>query len=682
MSRGIEKGKSMASQNDTCSNILKLAALLGGLSFFILGCGQNPAGMESRLHHDIEDPTNNDADFKYHTMSESDVRDYMYPVYATMTRGKPVKLLPKDDSLYQRLDRWVRAIDSELRNRFPEKLEPVPTPTTQVVMSPVPNAFVAPVQVCYDIPVFTDVSGAEQENPTVIESALLLSSGVLLPPRRNSQCLPKKASNGFISQYVKSFNKANNKCQLQAIATADGEKGIALGSSCSIHPHLMAVDKIKKLMVLPTAGLVNIISGIIPMLTEEEMIAVIAHELGHYYKVHVDHGIESTYDFFYTLQKENAPYKPRPEAELNEIGEKALKVTIPNQSYYKFDGQKIRSELYIPSIKIAGLLSTQECTDETNDSCNESCSVVITTVKSSDYMKNLRGFPFNSVSEEGREFYSKLEQQIMSCLTKIKITEDDDDDDQNKAKSIASSALWDALRVDTLLAPLLAGATFAKTVLPTFKNIAKTIDLNVEKLKAPLREAVAANLGIYTDEQEADDLSNEWLSYIGIDPMAMATAQIKFALYKDLMYKEAGIDPNSELGSLSVEKCIELYKNDWRDQAGENVIIPLGGYEDTHHSSCFRAFNVTQEVKAHQLERPSQRHPNLLSEDDWAKVQKNVEALHENIMNASPSTNPQTDEGQQELLNEKASCIFSDFDPDNWNFENLKKVSPAVRSSL
>ena len=91
-------------------------------------------------------------------------------------------------------------------------------------------------------------------------------------------------------------------------------------------------------------------------------------------------------------------------------------------------------------------------------------------------MKNLRGFPFNSVSEEGREFYSKLEQQIMSCLTKIKITDDDDDDDQNKAKSIASSALWDALRVDTLLAPLLAGATFAKTVLPTFKNIAKTID--------------------------------------------------------------------------------------------------------------------------------------------------------------------------------------------------------------
>jgi hypothetical protein len=668
----------MGSQNNKCSNFLKLTVILAGFSFIILGCGQNPAGIESRLHHDIEDPTNNDPDFKYHAMSETDVRDYMYPIYATMTRGKPVKLLPKDDSLYQRLDQWVRTLDSELRLRFPEKLAPVPTPVTQVVMSPVPNAFVAPVQVCYDIPVFTDVSGAEQEDPTVTDSALLLSSGILLPPMRNSQCLPKKASDGFVSRYVKSFNKNSNKCQLKAVATADGEKGIALGSGCSIHPRLLLVDKIKKLTVLPTAGLVNIISGIIPMLTEQEMIAVIAHELGHYYKVHVDHGVESTYDFFYTLQKENASHKPQPEPELNETGQKALKVTIPNQSYYKFDGQKIRSELYMPSIKIAVLLSTQECAEETSDSCAERCSTVISTVQSNDYKKNLKGFPFSSVSKEGEKLYHKLEQQIISCLTQVKITEDD----ENKVRSIASSALWDALRVDTLLAPLLAGATFAKTVLPTFKNIAKTIDLNVEKLKKPLHDAVAANLGIYTDEQEADDLSNEWLSYIGIDPMAMATAQIKFALYKDLMYKQVGRDPNSEPGSISVEKCIELYKNDWRDQAGENVIIPLGGYEDTHHSSCFRAFNVTQEVKAHQLERPTQRHHDLLSKDDWAKVQKNVEAIHEDLMNASSSATPQTDEDQQEQLSKKISCIFSDFDADNWDFEHFKTISPAVRISL
>ena len=107
---------------------------------------------------------------------------------------------------------------------------------------------------------------------------------------------------------------------------------------------------------------------------------------------------------------------------------------------------------------------------------------------------------------------------------------------------------------------------------------------------SPVDAARKVGMGVYTYEQEADELALEFLTLLGIDPIRATDAW--FALFA----QSVADDSNQ---SIPIEQCRKLFKNDWLDDAGQTVTVPIGPYDDPHHSWCFRVFNTTREIKAH-----------------------------------------------------------------------------------
>jgi hypothetical protein len=102
--------------------------------------------------------------------------------------------------------------------------------------------------------------------------------------------------------------------------------------------------------------------------------------------------------------------------------------------------------------------------------------------------------------------------------------------------------------------------------------------------------AAQAGLGIYTYEQEADELALEFLTLVDISPKTAIDAW--FALFASSQTGEDGRE-------FSVETCRELLQRGWRDSEGRPVSVPIGDYRSPHKSWCYRIFNTTREIEWH-----------------------------------------------------------------------------------
>src|SRR5690606_35606566 len=144
------------------------------------------------------------------------------------------------------------------------------------------------------------------------------------------------------------------------------------------------------------------------------------HELGHYYRAHIA-APETQYDFFYQLERRNAPVRPEAEASLNPIGEKAVAastlLSISN-NYAKVPRQKLRSELYFG----VGTIIEAVCAQE--DDCPSACQEASEYISNSASVQALGTFPFTS-SEAAIEAYPKFESKALACLQNLSLADDE-----------------------------------------------------------------------------------------------------------------------------------------------------------------------------------------------------------------------------------------------------------------
>lgn len=96
-------------------------------------------------------------------------------------------------------------------------------------------------------------------------------------------------------------------------------------------------------------------------------------------------------------------------------------------------------------------------------------------------------------------------------------------------------------------------------------------------------------LGFYTIEQEADEIGLELMAKIGVPPSVSIEDMFGFlAKY-----------PESSVGGTDYAECAAQRENGFRDDNGNLVSPPVGDPSNTHHNSCFRIFNMQQEINAH-----------------------------------------------------------------------------------
>jgi hypothetical protein len=136
-----------------------------------------------------------------------------------------------------------------------------------------------------------------------------------------------------------------------------------------------------------------------------------------------------------------------------------------------------------------------------------------------------------------------------------------------------------------------APKSFAKN---DVQNLAAALRANAGKIKETLQKAYDAKLGLYTTEQEADDLSLEMIANIGLGAKSALDIYIIF------------LSPEEENGAFDIglQRCEKMRANQWIDPEGRfnNKILPISDYTDPHHGACYRVFNLSREIEAHKYE--------------------------------------------------------------------------------
>jgi hypothetical protein len=138
------------------------------------------------------------------------------------------------------------------------------------------------------------------------------------------------------------------------------------------------------------------------------------------------------------------------------------------------------------------------------------------------------------------------------------------------------------------------------------------------RINFSVEEATKRRLGVYTIEQEADELALELLSAAGIQPSSAVDAW--FSLSQEMHSKTAA----PESPALGMDECLKLRASAWRDDQGRDVFIPLGDYRDLHHSWCYRIRNIDRELAVH---RYNVQRQTWSSSNDWELIQRQAKQL-------------------------------------------------------
>jgi hypothetical protein len=324
-------------------------------------------------------------------------------------------------------------------------------------------------------------------------------------------------------------------------------------------------------------------------LTEEETVYVLAHELGHYYRLHpvLPKGF---YNFFYKLdQSHNLASKPAPLPD-SDVTAVFGKDVVKNARHYlqlaKVPQQKL-STYFFKVIQDFPSALERLCGDEKG--CTNACAAIRQHFDKSEVeFDSLLGyFPSSRLpgTSEAQTFYKDYEQKVESCFKAMSLAKEDKasfiqwlksgDLENITEDSLGSSAhhAWDAVQE-------LNG------------KIPELIKVQNDKIGKIITKANQERLGYYTDEQEADEIAVELTSRIGVDPKYSATSFLK--LLQD--YEKLVGAPSSLPGTLSYKQCLESYNKGFPD------FVPIADYADSHHSACYRIYNNFREQKAHQAE--------------------------------------------------------------------------------
>ena len=290
--------------------------------------------------------------------------------------------------------------------------------------------------------------------------------------------------------------------------------------------------------------------GILDNLPQEQIISVLGHELAHYYKGHAIiyyyPSKNADYDFLYKLDKFTNPTE-RPEP-----SEVEIKLSSGRQLTEFELNWTLRSRIILPpDIEV-----------------QEYHPILINAAWNNQYLLG---------SCEAFE-------NFIQCIKNVKLKQDDILNWQWRIK-------WEFIEEVGNKFNFNQDNTFA-TLGELFESVMASNDLDklIEEHNGYVDEVIkTANnmrLGYYTDEQEADEVGLDLAMRVGIKYNDVIKSYLNLVKLGDSSVFEIP-------GVLNYEQCLEEYEDNFQN------FIPIGDYVDSHHSSCFRAYNTFREYNAH-----------------------------------------------------------------------------------
>lgn len=306
-----------------------LAALLVGPS--LLACSvlaSDTATSES--DHTAGDPTF--AQFSWLWSDETEAEFKKNAQDTSSELEDPAEFLPVDHPMTQRMQFWVDRLDEALRTAHPEALRGTPRPRMMVRKTAQPNAWVSGIPIAWNVKTrhadgvddagadsgfaLTDAADAASEgglapNPDAGVASpiapptnpfILLSTGRVW--QNTQQPFARSHTPQQLGELLKFHNDGFAKCRL----TKEGDV-VVLGKACKRYPGVIG-ERSDALTYYATGKFITITTGyLLALLDEDRIVSTLAHELGHFYRSHVNMPSD-VLNYFYVLDENAHTHKP------------------------------------------------------------------------------------------------------------------------------------------------------------------------------------------------------------------------------------------------------------------------------------------------------------------------------------------------------------------------------------
>ncbi len=519
------------------------------VTLFSVACNHS----SSKLSHKLGDLTWSTDSFQWAGISKEDfLREQL------ARRGGFVKELSSPASVSAELNRIALTIDKKARETYPNQLLNTPPPEVIVVDDDGVFAEAVSASICVD-------SASKKEGATTEVPFLRIDpSGWLSEENPKFVCPKVSARLSDLSPLIRAFNQnVDPSCMVQEVAGV-----LSISKTCE------SVDfNSKKIVYETSAPFIKITAGLVKKVSEAEMYGILAHEIAHYYRSHSFWEHSHRFGFFYFRDRDKL--RERPTADLDG------KAKLLSQDLAKVVYMRLVAKQF-PEENFPGVLAVFLSDPDTQKRLAAYPGCELFAVKENNEVRlDLSRFILSGskLGDDSIAFYRDLSDKFEACLKQNSPFGPDLKDSLTRAVSLI---------FETRELPFsFSGFDELKT------HYLTSYEGKINLRSSLLERAREEGLSWYTTEQEADEMSLELLSLLGINPMVSGKA----------LYSVSNSRDSRDLNGLSEDQCLILQENGWKID-GRHLNLFYGDLNDPHHSTCFRQWNIASEVEAHQYVGP------------------------------------------------------------------------------
>lgn len=552
-----------------------------------MGCIHRPRS-DSSLRHDADRFANADTRYQWFELTDSQ--------YEANAQAQGHSIVPKDHSMTGHLQVWIDRIWQEMVT-IDKRLAMAPLPRVRIRNAPSVDAYVAPQTVCIRAPlVVPEMSPRGETFGTWLvfdrqNSTTIGAINTSLP------CLEGTAWAGDVGEFL-------------VWLLGEGCRATTRDSRLTFAPDCKAIRDLRPstydgMITKITHNFVTIDVGLLKGMTEPQVIAVLAHELGHYAMAHRSTRPDE-YGYFYLIPSHTSHTKPNPVNQDHPLYAQVKDIvkTVreePLRPFPIYPKQKLHGSVIVA----LGSFSNRFAENSVGFFCPQSSSECLESCKTlgrrlTDIKPTLTNISSRSHSGEDDDILWKdLDQDIERCTQHLKAQSFTMEVSRGLMGAFGYKQEFSRdLSKDGTLWQLLSQAS------DKAKIVAQTLD---KKYADALGTAHQKGIGWYTAEQEADDIATDLTTRLGLPPDTMVQMTIR-------------------LGELTKQPGTEECKA--RAKKGFPDFVSPGRFLDEHHDFCFRAYNSSQELKRHRIDgsrsRPMSPVIPILAPTEWVSLVKTL----------------------------------------------------------
>lgn len=553
----------------------KVIKFVLGLLIFV-SC--QPAQPMSSTEHQERDYSTSEPSFLWQAVTESSLASFINKKFGYSNKSDRIDA--QNSLLTKRLQEISDHLDSNAREFNPVQMAKIPRPVIAVIKDKTENAATHSLELC--------IKQKKLDHPQNIYK----NCDVILDSK-DSTWDPEY----FTKLYNSMLSLEFQRCKL---IVKDEVIVAPLDPTCSdnrIEERNSESNNLESEIIqfFAQSNVITFSTDFLNEISEATVLFIMAHELAHYYK---GHSGQYTYfaPYFFLQTPANELQRPIKTLEYLDI-QQALndRLMLNRLGAFTIEGSKFNKYL------LHYLLLT---TRKVMYFCRYNTEIIRACAKPAKKIFDLYDDEFDyskiiyTTSQSEYLQFEKIFTEFLSTVTP-------QDLDSNTIEEITYELNFNYSPLKKHFSEI----RDANSLLEWFESANLLILEDILMLEEAFQKAKDLGLGIYTTEEEADEIGLELAVRAGFTKQQLMDSSI------EMMKFHKGTE-------ITMRQCLAARANNWKFKNIEKIEYFLLGNRDPHHSECYRLFNKEREWDAHNMDQFLPASGLVLDEVAWKEAVK------------------------------------------------------------